>query len=411
MSNMPDLGINVPIHNTDENEDDDDESTNIVNVHDPFFLWGIFEHKDRALIRAIGALSDADCSRLYWSCHYHKHNRVCQYVLDNNAPVCIARDAIEKISIMAKAADSKSLDLSEIPVPFLLPTSPQFIVTELRDGSIIPSKGKPLKFTVLDREGNTKVCIYKHGDELLQDAMCVAVMKEMNAIFKEENVDAEVVLYEVLPVDKSEGLIECVENAHPFIEFKKTASDNKDAISSSDALKTFIEKSPERKGNLFRTFLGFVVSGIVLQLSDRHDDNIMITEDGKILHIDFGCAFGQQTKLERLLGIFMDIPHSPFSEDVFIAMIGHESDNEIITQLWQTIKEHIWACFNAIRLHKNRFKPLGEEKFKQLYDTLMVGLNDNDARDALYIELEKCYNNRFNSARAFYYKIQQNIVS
>jgi hypothetical protein len=40
-------------------------------------------------------------------------------------------------------------------------------------------------------------CIYKHGDELLQDAMCVAVMKEMNHIFEEENVNAEVVLYEV----------------------------------------------------------------------------------------------------------------------------------------------------------------------------------------------------------------------
>jgi hypothetical protein len=44
----------------------------------------------------------------------------------------------------------------------------------------------------------------------------------------------------------------------------------------------------------------------------------MITEDGEILHIDFGCAFGRKTRLERLLGLFMDIPHSPFSEDVFI---------------------------------------------------------------------------------------------
>jgi hypothetical protein len=44
----------------------------------------------------------------------------------------------------------------------------------------------------------------------------------------------------------------------------------------------------------------------------------MITDDGKILHIDFGCAFGQKTKLERLLGLFMDIPNSPFNEDVFI---------------------------------------------------------------------------------------------
>jgi hypothetical protein len=92
-------------------------------------------------------------------------------------------------------------------------------------------------------------------------------------------------------------------------------------------------------------------------------------------------------------------------------MIGHESNNEIITQLWQSIKEHVWLCFNALREHKNRFKPLGKEKFEQLYESLMVGLNDHDAREALDIELDKCYNNRFNSARAFYYKIQQNIVS
>lgn len=92
-------------------------------------------------------------------------------------------------------------------------------------------------------------------------------------------------------------------------------------------------------------------------------------------------------------------------------MIGHESDNTVITQLWQSIKEHLWSCFNALRIHKNRFKPLGKEKYEQLYDRLMVGLNDYDAREALDIELEKCYNNRFNAARAFYYKIQQNIIS
>ncbi len=40
-------------------------------------------------------------------------------------------------------------------------------------------------------------CIYKHGDELLQDSLCVAVMKVMNYIFQEEKIDAEVVLYEV----------------------------------------------------------------------------------------------------------------------------------------------------------------------------------------------------------------------
>jgi hypothetical protein len=160
---MPAIDLNVPIHNIDETKlqdenthDDDDDSTNIVNVHDPFFLWGLFEHSDRALIRAIKTLPEIECSRLYWSCHYHKHEKVCQYLLDNYSHIRIARDAIEILSSMTKSADSKTPDLSQIPIPFLLPTSPQFVVIELRDGSFIPSKGKPLKFTVVDREGNTK---------------------------------------------------------------------------------------------------------------------------------------------------------------------------------------------------------------------------------------------------------------
>jgi hypothetical protein len=161
---MHEVNINVPIHDMNEpkpekeknNEDDDDCPTNVVNIHDPFFLWALFEHSDRVLIRSLSTLTEEDCSRLYWSCHYHKHTKVCQQLLDNYSHIRIAHDAIEKISAMTKAADGKTPDLSEIPIPFLLPTSPNFIVTELRDGSFIPSKGKPLKFTVVDREGNTK---------------------------------------------------------------------------------------------------------------------------------------------------------------------------------------------------------------------------------------------------------------
>ena len=156
---MPEVNSTVPIHDmTESNADDnDDELTNVVNVHDPFFLWGIFEHSDRTLLRSLQTLTEEDCSRLYWSCHYRKHTKVCQYLLDNYSHIRIAYDAMEQISQLAKSADNKTPDLSQVPIPFLLPTSPKFLVTELRDASYIPSKGRPLKFTVADREGNTKM--------------------------------------------------------------------------------------------------------------------------------------------------------------------------------------------------------------------------------------------------------------
>jgi hypothetical protein len=135
---------------------EDDETMNIVNVHDPFFLWGLIEHSDRSLLRSYETLSDADRSRLYWSCHYHKRQKVCQYVLEKCRLVRTARDAIEKLSEITKAGGDKTPDLTQIPVPFMLPTTPDFIVHELRDGSFLSSNAKPLKLTVVNREGQTK---------------------------------------------------------------------------------------------------------------------------------------------------------------------------------------------------------------------------------------------------------------
>jgi hypothetical protein len=92
-------------------------------------------------------------------------------------------------------------------------------------------------------------------------------------------------------------------------------------------------------------------------------------------------------------------------------MIGKDDDNETIMKLWQTLKDQIWLCFNALRIHKNRFKPIGDENYKYFHKRLMLELSDIEARKALDTEFEKCYNNRFNSARAHYYNLQQNIVS
>ena len=91
-------------------------------------------------------------------------------------------------------------------------------------------------------------------------------------------------------------------------------------------------------------------------------------------------------------------------------MIGRDDDEAMISDLWQVIKDRLWLCFNALRTHKNRFKCI-EDKDNHFHQRLMIAMKDDEARQAFDAEIEKCYNNRFNSARSFYYQIQQNIVS
>jgi hypothetical protein len=146
----------MTINNPKNGHEEIKEPTNIVDVHDPFFLWGLLEHSDRTLIQADKTLSDDDRSRLYWSCHYYKRSAVCDHILKNYELIRTAHDAIKKLSEITEAGGKDEPDLTEIPVPFLLPTTPDFTVNELRNGSFVTSKGKPLKFTVVNKKGESK---------------------------------------------------------------------------------------------------------------------------------------------------------------------------------------------------------------------------------------------------------------
>ena len=132
------------------------EHSNIVNIHDPFFLWGLLQHSDDALIGAISKVNEDDLSRLYWSCLFRERSDVCDAILKSSQTIRTAHDAVEKLSRLAEKAQSDEPDLSDIQTPFPLPTSPDFIVTKISDASYIPSKGKPLKFTVMNDRGDKK---------------------------------------------------------------------------------------------------------------------------------------------------------------------------------------------------------------------------------------------------------------
>ncbi|KAG5269860.1 hypothetical protein AALO_G00207020 [Alosa alosa] len=163
------------------------------------------------------------------------------------------------------------------------------------------SKMKPL-WIVYDNKllgGDTLGIIYKNGDDLRQDMLTLQILKLMDMLWKEANLDLRILPYGCLATGDRSGLIEVVMSADTIANIQKTSSNmtataafNKDALlnwlkekNSGEALERAIEE-------FTLSCAGYCVATYVLGIGDRHSDNIMVRSTGQLFHIDFGHILG-----------------------------------------------------------------------------------------------------------------------
>ncbi|KAL7842566.1 hypothetical protein SRHO_G00242550 [Serrasalmus rhombeus] len=163
------------------------------------------------------------------------------------------------------------------------------------------SKMKPLWIVYHNKllVGDTLGIIFKNGDDLRQDMLTLQILKLMDILWKEANLDLRVVPYGCLATGDRTGLIEVVSSADTIANIQKNSSNmaaaaafNKDALlnwlkdkNPGDALEKAIEE-------FTLSCAGYCVATYVLGIGDRHSDNIMVCSTGQLFHIDFGHILG-----------------------------------------------------------------------------------------------------------------------
>jgi len=136
-----------------------------------------------------------------------------------------------------------------------------------------------------------RAVIFKSGDDCRQDVLALQIIKLFQEIFKEKGLPIFLYPYKVLATGNGSGIIEVIpkaisrdqmgrERVNNLVDYFSLKYGYKEGQKYMYALKNFVE-----------SFAGYSLVTYILNIKDRHNGNIMITDEGHVIHIDFGFIF------------------------------------------------------------------------------------------------------------------------
>jgi phosphatidylinositol 3-kinase len=215
----------------------------------------------------------------------------------------------------------------------------------------IDSKTRPIILPCI-YDGDKVFNVMLKKEDIRKEEIVMKIIKLMDIFLKrEENLDLNVTLYNILPISHEYGYIQFVPNSHTLYSIREE---------KKFTIQNFIlEKNPEIDINTFRDTFSkscalYCVVSYLLGIGDRHLDNIMITEDGKLFHIDFAYILGRDPKVV--------CPEIRITPEMIDAMGGHQSRHyhlfkQYCGQAYNCLRRHS-AIFYTLLLSLNSFKPL-----------------------------------------------------
>lgn len=196
----------------------------------------------------------------------------------------------------------EALDQIEFPPTFTLALNPTMECTGLQVNKckVMDSKKLPLwlVFRNADPLGANVYVMFKAGDDLRQDLLTLQMLELMDNVWKGSGLDLHLIPYGCVATGEGVGMIEIVLKSDTIANITRKDGGAQAAF-SEEPLMNWLRKYNRTPGDVERCLWNFVystagycVATYILGIGDRHNDNIMVREDGTLFHIDFGHFLG-----------------------------------------------------------------------------------------------------------------------
>ncbi|CAD8156732.1 unnamed protein product [Paramecium pentaurelia] len=132
--------------------------------------------------------------------------------------------------------------------------------------------------------------IIKTGDNLKQEQFALQLICQFDQIFKKEGLPLQLRYYEVLSLGPDCGMIEMIKNATTIDSLQKNLQTKYTQFSDfSDFFRSFFRDNIEQAlQNYVQSLVAYGLVCYFLQVKDRHNGNILLDDQGHLIHIDFG---------------------------------------------------------------------------------------------------------------------------
>ncbi|KAI5291115.1 phosphatidylinositol-4- kinase [Ascosphaera aggregata] len=133
--------------------------------------------------------------------------------------------------------------------------------------------------------------IFKVGDDCRQDVLALQMIAAFRSIFASNGLDVFVYPYRVTATAPGCGVIDVLPNSISRDMLGREAVNGLYDYFVSKYGGAQSTRFQEARSNFVKSMAAYSVISYLLQFKDRHNGNIMIDDDGHILHIDFGFCF------------------------------------------------------------------------------------------------------------------------
>ncbi|KAJ7097912.1 kinase-like protein [Mycena belliarum] len=146
--------------------------------------------------------------------------------------------------------------------------------------------------------------IVKTGADLRQEQLAVQLIREFQSIWEEENCACWVRYFRIVITGATSGLVETITDAVSIHSIKKSeyarrlAEGRLGHVTLLDHFKSAYgdpssAKFARAQRNFAKSLAGYSIVTYLLQIKDRHNGNILLDRDGRLVHIDFGFMLSQ----------------------------------------------------------------------------------------------------------------------